>query len=744
MDHRYFMRKQVIAWVICLGLILPVSLVAREKVVFTFGSQEESSQELQLQHEKLSFSDQTIAEYVLNIQPHAYKKYKSIITQNEWDELQIDHLIEKLCKPETSFGFAGLQWLLQPIADKAEILRRQTMIKSLVDDQKMFADLQAILHDIKKGEHAILSYWAEDLKKLLDSKKQEEGDPMSSFLYKIPFFRGLNKFPVALELGVGDELRGDLARLATGVCLYHVYSFMMTYVCFRAHSIDPTQNNNLWLGFGSKDNFTDNVKHALWKGYSEPLRKINPYTNKMNPDELQKVMQEAQQYNTYGKTQEEAIKWMYFSGEGTLGDQCVAWWMMNKKNGSMDVAEKSVHGLHLLLGGIFFIGVPTLWFYKNVYQGISVAYKNLTYTWRTLQEGKRTLFEVASLLRSLKKLELLIKSVPILQNSNMSQYVAQVMNKKNWSPELEELMELLHSPTFDSQDGLIYSRGKAIRAHFLLKEVKNELVPALQAIADFDAYLTLAKMYKEHQGSKNPFVFVEFIDNPTPKFVLRGCWEPLVDNKKAQANDIILGDASLPIRWLITGPNGGGKSTTLKSFGRILMGQACGMIPAKKAQMTLIHGLRTSLDPREDISKGISTFMAQKKRIGEINDFIKKSSINNKVVVLLDEPYRGTVDEETADRIYMFGTEAVKLPHAVVLIATHVKKPLQLEQDTKGAFANYHIEIQQLRKGQFKRTFKLAKGPATDWFEDGEFRRNFVDWLDVEQQRQTKQAAAAA
>ena len=53
-------------------------------------------------------------------------------------------------------------------------------------------------------------------------------------------------------------------------------------------------------------------------------------------------------------------------------------------------------------------------------------------------------------------------------------------------------MDLLNSFSFDTAGKKIFSAGQVLCAHRLLTEVKDELVPALQAVAEFDAYCSLA------------------------------------------------------------------------------------------------------------------------------------------------------------------------------------------------------------------------------------------------------------
>lgn len=170
----------------------------------------------------------------------------------------------------------------------------------------------------------------------------------------------------------------------------------------------------------------------------------------------------------------------------------------------------------------------------------------------------------------------------------------------------------------------------------------------------------------------------------------------------------------------------------LKAYGvAAVLAQSWMIVPAKSAQQTLLASIRTGLSPQENLEQGLSTFMAEKKTMTEILNDIHKSDAQHPMLVLIDEPYKGTVDDESAERIYKFGKDIAHFPDALVAIATHVKKPIGLAEGTNGIFGNYQVKIQETSPGVFKRLFKIEEGPATWWFEDKTKRSRFIDWISV-------------
>jgi len=156
-------------------------------------------------------------------------------------------------------------------------------------------------------------------------------------------------------------------------------------------------------------------------------------------------------------------------------------------------------------------------------------------------------------------------------------------------------------------------------------------------------------------------------------------------------------------------------------------------VPGTRARMTFFNQIRTSFAPKEDKLHGISKFMAQKRHIANIQRLIQNSTVDKKMLVLLDEPYDGTTEHLMAERVYEFGQTVKQLPQVVVGIATHVQKPIELAND--GSFANYHVGIEEPALGMFTRTFKLEDGPAHWWFNDKARGGRYQDWLDIYMQR---------
>lgn len=617
------------------------------------------------------------AERVLNLVEYMLPS-PSIIGEREWKELQLDRLVTIADRTKTSFGRWGLVQLLHPIADKNQLMERKEIITFLVDHPEKMNVFQKQLEEVKRVEKSLLAYW---------DAQDQVNQQAEQFYFSLFGLKELNKSSLALNASAAMEM-------------FNSWKYLLTALALGGLSAEYSR----WF-YGNQEDV--NILRGLRAGFATPIRMHDPLNLYALKDS-----------EAYKKDDYKIFFRVFLSTEASLADR----YKLLSEGSVANIVSSIVPGLGKL-GAFVGATVPTLFFdYQFASSVFSVGQRIISMN-RALNQLQARVADVAHCVDAIIKLRKLIVS----EGSGLTTY----FSADDYDATLRDVAKKLLSDRFLQKPGYLYSRGHVLTMHKEIKQAKKSLIPLLHSVALLDAYCSIAQLYKESQNEPVSFSFPEFMESDEPFLEYKNAWVPLLSSKEAIVNNLALGGNNAG-KIIITGPNGGGKSTILKTYGvAAVLSQSWMIVPAQQGQQTLFASIRTGLSPQENLEQGLSTFMAEKKTMTEILDDIRKSDSQHYMLVLIDEPYKGTVDAESAKRIYQFGKDIAGFSQALVAIATHVKKPILLEHDTNGIFGNYQVRIEETSPGVFKRLFKIEKGPAIWWFEDGNKRSRFIDWIDM-------------
>ena len=196
---------------------------------------------------------------------------------------------------------------------------------------------------------------------------------------------------------------------------------------------------------------------------------------------------------------------------------------------------------------------------------------------------------------------------------------------------------------------------KALTALVLLQE--SEIITNNKIIAKLDFLSAKANYMNEINGE-----IAECVETQTIELI--SARHPLIDPRKVVANSFILNEEEPII--IISGPNAGGKTVSLKTVGLLTMMHQSGLaLPIRKGQLGFFKHIFIDIGDNQSLSDNLSTFSAHISQIGEII-----SAVGGKDLVLLDELGTGT-DPKEGEALAVEVTKHLENKHALAMISSH-------------------------------------------------------------------------
>jgi hypothetical protein len=616
------------------------------------------------------------------------------------------HLLRKVCRTQTVFGEAVFaKTLALPTSDKQELLRRQSIVKALIDSPELFTLVEQSLERIKTIEPLLLSFF---------SPTNELRQQMLDDLY---FNRALwSHFDVSTaswdrspKMLLGTELanksllvfsllflkwRWEMAQREAGtpflLSLTAIYTLMFLkpkwfmkvgpFVTPAALTAGGVHMYRSWKKAGSRDGFRLGQElGAATYGASDELRdKIDEHWQPLRKD-LEEVQKEQQA--RFAKMSAGG-KFATFVGNGI----------------------RSLHDKYTMLELV--INTPLQLFHSwRDMKGWHDKYRHLQAKFQKLQQAIMVLHQVNATF---------CKQRQLLQHmSELYPMTSALETQDTVSADMKKLLGLLKKDTFKGKFTLISHLGNISAANTLMLGARRDWVSVFESIGHLDMYLSIARLMKESVGSRAPYCFATYEDRSTPHIALTDFWNPFVDPEKVVTNSLELGKADR--NMILTGPNTGGKSTVLKALAiNVLLAQTFGIAAARNFDLVPFSTIITNIRIEDNIEKGVSLFMAETKRAKLLKDTIAALKPDQFGLVIIDEMFRGTAPDQAALLAHHYAKDELgTMQNCMLLEATHYPEMIKLESETNGLFSNYRVAIERNPDGSLHRTYQLQRGSTT-------------------------------
>lgn len=227
----------------------------------------------------------------------------------------------------------------------------------------------------------------------------------------------------------------------------------------------------------------------------------------------------------------------------------------------------------------------------------------------------------------------------------------------------------------------------------------TDIIGSLSSLAMIDYILAKAK-YSYQLDATEPIIYDQLKNSSSGSIRLDKVRHPLLEQKTAVANNIHFGEGI--ISMIITGPNTGGKTVTLKTVGLLVVMAQSGLhIPAESgSQLPIFNKVFADIGDEQSIEQSLSTFSGHMTNIVSILEKADSGSL-----VIFDELGAGT-DPQEGSALAMSIVKYLLDRRITTLVATHYPELKTFAHNTPFVVnASLEFDVATL-----KPTYKLTVG----------------------------------
>ncbi len=233
---------------------------------------------------------------------------------------------------------------------------------------------------------------------------------------------------------------------------------------------------------------------------------------------------------------------------------------------------------------------------------------------------------------------------------------------------------------------------KGLTALVLLQE--KEIIHNNAVIGELDFLIAKSEYSNEINGVVANNIDSQIID-------LKEARHPLIDKRKVISNSYHIDNDKRIV--IISGPNAGGKTVSLKTVGILVLMNQCGLaVPAAEASLGYFKNIYIDIGDNQSLSDNLSTFSAHMNQIGEITQ-----QVGGKDLVLIDELGTGT-DPKEGEALALSIIKYLEKKNCLAMVSSHFSALKEY------AFISEHIDNSSMifDEEKLSPTYKFRQGVA--------------------------------